>query len=278
MNIWIIQGNTGLTLYYKSFMDLKVNEHLVSGLITALNQFTLVEFKQPIESIDMGGLRWIYIPDRDSGLLFVASDEKKISAEIIRARLNIIKQSFIEEFIPENWKDTWQGEVSIFESFTPLIENYYNQWTQMEKVITSAEFFDILGIFQQLLNMTREVVEEHTAGLERDMIYKKINEVFESFMSQQIIKHNPELGKITYMKDSGFNLLNIDPSNCDVVIVENQIVFLISEIVQIIKDRIGHELALVYFDRSNIYTYLFNNISLLKELNLDIFFMRLYLS
>ena len=259
-------------------MDLKVNEHLVSGLITALNQFTLVEFKQPIESIDMGGLRWIYIQDKDSGLLFVGSDEKKISAEIIRARLNIIKQSFIEEFIPEGWEETWTGEITIFETFTPLIENYYNQWTQMEKVITSAEFFDILGIFQQLLNMTREVVQEHTAGLERDMIYKKINEVFEVFMSQQIVEHNPELAKITYMKDSGFNLLNIDPSNCDVVIVEKQIVFLISEIVQIIKDRIGHELALVYFDRADIYTYLFNNISLLKELNIDVFFMRLYLS
>ena len=37
MNIWILENSSGLTLYYYSFMKLKVNEHLVSGLLSALN-------------------------------------------------------------------------------------------------------------------------------------------------------------------------------------------------------------------------------------------------
>ena len=60
MNIWILDSNSGITLLYKPYMDLPVNEDLVSGLLTALNQLSIVEFRgQGIESIDMGGLRWV---------------------------------------------------------------------------------------------------------------------------------------------------------------------------------------------------------------------------
>ena len=52
-----MESDSGITLVYKPYMDFPVNEDLVSGLLTALNQFTIVEFKQGIESIEMGGLR-----------------------------------------------------------------------------------------------------------------------------------------------------------------------------------------------------------------------------
>ncbi len=278
MNIWILEGDSGLIVYYKSFSDLQVNEDLVSGLLTALNQFTITEFKQPIESIDMGGLRWIYILDKQYNILFVASDTKNINAEVLRSRLNIIKQSFIDEYIDDSWRDTWHGNRSIFYSFNDILEKFYNQWTQVENILTTAEFFDILGIFQYVLNMIRTVIEDQTVGVEKDLILKKIDNIFKTFMNQHNVKSNQELSHITYSKDSGFNLLNIDPNNCDIVAVEKQIFKLIRDIVQLIKEKIGHELALVYFDRANIFTYLFNNIVFLKELNLDIFLLKLFIT
>ncbi len=280
MNIWILENSSGLTLYYYSFMKLKINEHLVSGLISALNQFTMAEFNQPIEAIDMGGFRWCYILDKDHNLLFVASDSKNIKAEILKARLDVIRQSFEEKYkIDENfWREKWHGDMGMFKAFDATIEQYYSQWSQVESVQNIAEFFDILGIFQQVLNMIKIVIADHTSGIEKDLIYKRIEKVFDIFINQEEIKRNPELSKISYSKETGFNIININPSNCDIVVAKQQIFIFISDIIQAIKDRIGHELSLVYFDRVNLFMYLFNNISLLKELNLDNFLLQLFLS
>ena len=88
-------------------MVFPVNEDLVSGLLTALNQFTIVEFKQGIESIEMGGLRWVYIQDKDTNLLFIGADSKQVSAEILRARLDVIRHTFIDQYANDKnrWKD-----------------------------------------------------------------------------------------------------------------------------------------------------------------------------
>ncbi|MCK4370817.1 MAG: hypothetical protein KAW03_07100, partial [Candidatus Lokiarchaeota archaeon] len=98
MNIWVMESDSGITLVYKPYMDFPINEDLVSGLLTALNQFTIVEFKQGIESIEMGGLRWVYISDKDTNLLFIAADSKDVTAETLRARLDVIRYTFIQQY------------------------------------------------------------------------------------------------------------------------------------------------------------------------------------
>ena len=103
MNIWIVDSRSGCTLLYKAFMDLLIDEDLVSGLLTALNQLTQVEFRgKGIESIDMGGLRWVYVEDKDKNLLFIAAADKDEKAEMLRARLNVIKQSFYQMFLNDD--------------------------------------------------------------------------------------------------------------------------------------------------------------------------------
>ena len=280
MNIWILENSSGLTVYYYSFMKLKINEHLVSGLISALNQFTMAEFNQPIEAIDMGGFRWCYILDKGHNLLFVASDTKSINTELLKARLEVIRQSFVEKYqIDEGfWKVKWHGDMGMFRGFDTTIEQYYSQWTQVESVQNIAEFFDILGIFQQILNMIKTVIVEHTSGIEKDLILKRIQRIFDNFMNQEEVKQNPELSNITFSREAGVNIISINPSHCDVLVARQQIFILISDIIQAIKDRIGHELSLVYFDRVNLFMYLFNNISLLKELNIENFLLQLFLS
>ena len=108
MNIWILDSESGITLLYKPYMDLALDEDLISGLLAALNQFTTYELKTGIESIEMGGLRWSYLEDQDSNLLFVATCEKDISSNMLKARLNVIKHTFLEQYVSkdlENWKN-----------------------------------------------------------------------------------------------------------------------------------------------------------------------------
>jgi len=49
MNIWILDSESGITVLYKPYMDLPIDEDLISGLLTALNQFTTYELKEGIE-------------------------------------------------------------------------------------------------------------------------------------------------------------------------------------------------------------------------------------
>ena len=98
MNIWILDSLSGIKLLYKSFLKTNIDEFLVSGLLSAFNQFIMTEFHAPIESLEMGGFRWIYLPETEYNLLFVAADTKSVSTEKLKNKLNIIKESFINNY------------------------------------------------------------------------------------------------------------------------------------------------------------------------------------
>ncbi len=279
MNIWVMESDSGITLVYKPYMDFPINEDLVSGLLTALNQFTIVEFKQGIESIEMGGLRWVYISDKDTNLLFIAADSKDVTAETLRARLDVIRYTFIQQYAHKGnrWGTKWAGNVEIYKPFEDVIDEYYTQWKQAERITTVAEFFDILGIYQQILNLVINVIEGDLSKEKREIIYVKIEQMFKHYSDLEIVKKNPELSKITFGRRVGFNIINIDPMNCDMFIVEKQILGLIRRIVEILKEEEGHFPCLKYFIKENIFDYLMSNFNLLNDLNLFTFLLQLFL-
>ncbi|MBN1215747.1 MAG: hypothetical protein JXA99_09960 [Candidatus Lokiarchaeota archaeon] len=279
MNIWILNSESGVTLVYQAYQELMANEDLVSGLLTALNHFTVFEFKEGIESIEMGGLRWVYLEEKEGNLLFVAADNKDVSAEILRARLNIIKQSFIHEFVKNNdfarfLKEEWNGNISKFYPFKKIIDEYYHQWKEAETITTIAEFFDILGIFQQILNMLINIL---LSLKDKELIYTELEEMFNKLKKDPNFFEDKELQKISFSRDSGFNIININPSGCDMMVVERSLISLIKNVIKILKNRFGPKLTLYYFKTENIFSYLISNLILLKELNLDKFLLSLFL-
>jgi len=278
MNVWIIDGTTGIILLNKSHMDLPIDDDLVSGLLTALNQFTMVEFKQPLESIDMGGLRWVYLLDKELGLLFVAADKKDVSAEVVRARLNVIKTTFIKQYmgVGANWRDKWDGNTDEYTAFRKEIEIYYSQWRQAVVLDKMAEYFDFLGIFQQLFNLMVDIIENHMDAEQKERVYVKISQIFTDFNNRSEIQEDPELSKISFSKDIGFNIISINPTICDMPILEKEVITLLRLVIEAIKDEVGQATCLDYFQKENVYTYIFNNLVLLKTLNLEGFLLQLF--
>ncbi len=279
MNIWIMEGDSGITLVYKSYMDFPVNEDLVSGLLTALNQFTIVEFKQGIDSIEMGGLRWVYISDKETNLLFIAADSKEVTSDMLRARLDVIRYTFIQQYANEKnrWKGKWAGNVDVYQPFEYIIDEYYTQWKQAERITDVAEFFDILGIFQQILNLVINVIEGHLPEEKKQIIYERIEDMFKTYSNLEIVKKNPELSNITFERKTGFNIIGINPMNSDMYLVEKQIINLIRRIVEILKSVEGYYSSLKYFIEENIFDYLLSNFNLLNDLNLFTFLLKLFL-
>jgi hypothetical protein len=277
MNVWILDGRSGITLVYLSYQDLMVNEDLVSGLLTALNKFTVFEFKQGIESIEMGGLRWVYLEDKDSDLLFIAADNKEVSADILKARLNVIKQSFLREYVETKKfeKDDWDGNTEPFEPFKEIIDEYYRQWKKAESITTLGEFFDILGIFQQVLNIIFNTLQKIE---KKDKIINRIENMFIIMKSTPDFKRDQELQKITYNIEDGFNIIDIDPAKSDMMVVERQLIQLVKNTVRIIKSELDRKDFVYNFLEEYLFNYLLNNLNLLNKLNLDSFLLKLFLT
>jgi len=279
MNVWVLDSESGITLLYKSYLDLSLDEDLVSGLLAALNQFTVFEFQSGIESIEMGGLRWVYLNEKDLNLLFIGASEKIVNSDILKARLNVIKQAFIQQYIPdrEEWKHLWKGNTDLFLPFKDTIDEYYQQWLTAEGVSSLAEYYNILGVFQQILNLLINVIEANISPLKKEKIYAKIENMFENYSTHDYVKENEELSKLSFDRNSGINIISINPGNCDMLVVEKQIINLIRRITQMIKVEEGFERSLHYFLKENIFDYLISNMSLLDELNLFKFLIQMFL-
>jgi hypothetical protein len=279
MNIWILDSKRGITLLNRSYLDLPVKDDLVSGLLTALNQFTLVEFNQPIDSIDMGGFMWIYALDPKYNLLFVIADSKDAEFETLRSRLEFIKNLFIKQYVQdeEHWANIWTGDLEIFKPFGEIIDKYYANWVAAENIDMFADFFDMIGVFQQILNLLKNVILNQIDSKKKEDIREKIEEFFKKFKNRMDITKSQELTKITYSADAGFNIFNINPTNCDVFFVRKVLMDMLVQVVRIIKDKLGHDLSLNYFSEYKLFNYIFNNMTLLKRLKLEGFLLQLFL-
>jgi len=275
MIIWILDSESGIKLLYKSFLKTDADEDIVSGFLSAFHHFSVIEFKQTLDSIEMGGLRWIYIIEPKYNLLFVAADTKNVKTENLMGRLNVIKKAFIEEYHEVLGK--WEGNTTIFSPFSNVIEDYYNQWGEVETLTHVADFFDILGVYQQILIMLRNIIEGKMYSKSKISILNRIAKIYNSLKSKEEFKNQEELKNISFSKDSWFNIIDINLIKCDPKLVIKYLNVIIEGIVNTLKEIKGKNLCFKYFSEEKVYAYIFNNMKLLKDLNLDKFLLELFL-
>jgi hypothetical protein len=279
MIIWIVESDSGAKLLYKSFLKTDADEDIVSGFLTAFNQFSMVEFKQSIDSIEMGGLIWIYILESKYNLLFVAAGTKEMKTDTLKTRLSVIKNAFIKEF-DSVWKKkgkNWDGNINIFLPFLKLIEDYYNQWEEVETLTQTADFFDILGIFQNIFIMIRNIIENKMYSKSKNEILDHVENAYKTYQEQDSCKEEPELKSISFSKEAWFDIIDINLIKCDKELVIDSLKELLSQVVNILREVKGDNLCLKYFREEYVYRYIFNSMELLKDLSLDMYLLELFL-
>ena len=279
MIIWVLDSESGNKLLYKSFLKTKADEDIVSGFLTAFHHFSMIEFNQSLDSIEMGGLRWIYILEQKYNLLFVAAATKNVNTGLLKGRLNVIKNSFIKEYDPvwKRKKKSWDGDINVFLPFLDIIEDYYNQWEEVESLTEVADFFDILGIFERIFIMLRNVIENKMYSKSKNLIMERIEKSYNDFRNRKDFCDEPELENISFSKESWFNFLDINLIKCDKELVLQILKELLKQVVDILREVKGDYLCLKYFREENVYAYIYNNLKLLKDLKLELFFLDLFL-
>ncbi|HEY0090725.1 MAG TPA: hypothetical protein VGB37_17880 [Candidatus Lokiarchaeia archaeon] len=279
MNIWIMDSKSGIKLLYKSFLKTDIDEDLVSGLLSAFNKFAMTEFHQPIESLELSGFRWVYLSDSEYNLLFVAADNRNETTEKLRSKLNIIKDAFINQYKEEFVKrdNTWDGDKNLFLDFIDVIDNYFYEWAEAEIVTILADVFNLIAVIQSLLNRVFKIIQEKITGAQQEYVFQKFEEVIEDFKNDKEMKDDIELKKINFSREKGFSVSDVNPSNCDPIVVKRSLIKIIEKVVIAIKERLGEDISLNLFRKGKILTYIFNNMSFLKELDLDVFLLKLFL-
>lgn len=257
------------------------DEDIVSAFLTAFHHFSMVEFRQSLESIEMGGLKWIYILEPDPyNLLFVAADSRDAKTEMLRARLNVIRKSFIDEFksVWKKKKKSWvNGNINVFLPFRSVIEVFYNQWIEAETLKDVANLFDILRVFQQVLIILRTIIDKKMYSKSRNLILGQIEKNYKDLGKQDEYKNQPELKSITYTRDNWFDIIDANLIKCDYTMVLKYLKGIIIQVVSVMKEIKGKDLCFKYFSEGELYAYIFNNMKFLKELNLDPFFFETFL-
>ena len=279
MNIWVLESDSGTKILYKSFLKTDADENIVSGFLTAFYHFSMAEFQQSLESIEMGGLRWIYILESEYKLLFVAADKKSVKTEILLGRLNVIKEAFVREYktLWEKKGKTWDGNLNVYVPFLKVLEDYYSQWEEVESITEVADFFDILGIFQQIFIMLRNIIDNKMYSKSKNSILDRIEIEHNNIKNQAECKDQDDLKDITFSKESWINIVDINVIKCDKDLVIRYLKALIKEIIKVLKQVKGRNLCFKYFSEEKIYSYILNNKKLLSDLNLDMFLLQQFL-
>ncbi len=211
--IWVLEKLGGRCIFNKSYSSLTTDADLLSSFLSALYSISeeLSEdsggSKGGIESIEMGGLKWVYteVPN----LLIICASTKNDETEIIRAKVNTIRAKFIEMFpetASENFCDTFDGNVSRFDEFEgPLIE-LTEDWKKVDKVTSAAVLMDIIEVYQQIFHLLAKTTTSISKGKEE-------------FLDQRMVKLKemlpPSLENIDYT-EFGWDLLSINVFNQDI--------------------------------------------------------------
>jgi hypothetical protein len=271
MLIWIIKD--GVTLVFRSYLNITINENLISGLLGAINSFVISEFNQSIDSINMGGFYWVYNYEEENRLLYICADTPDIEISTLNSRLNFVKQLFKKSFSTINW-EIWSGDIEIFQNFKNKLDEYHNNWKAAENLNLFTDLYDLMGVFQNVLNLLHSILQKQLDDKIRDDIYNEVILFLEKYKKRLDVITAEEMGKIEFSKEAGFNLFNINPNNCDISVARRMLMDIILEVIKIIKEILGQEASSNLFIKSRLYSYIFTNLDLMKKLEIDKFLLQ----
>lgn len=293
--IWIIEKTTSKYIFYHSFTEQKVDGVLISGLLSAMNLFSESELgnlfpegdedsrklnSKGIESIDMGGLKWVFATYPEEGLLLVAAGDKEMNASLMLARLHIIERTFMNQYHIK--KEVLQTELldhSIFQNFSEVLNSFNKQWNIADKVKNTGDLLDLLLIFQQIFSKFIKIINESINGTLYNEVLKKLNDFTPLFQAEQKDQENFRLIKlffphidlkemnIKYNQNEGTNFVGMNPVGLEIDTLKSMFLIVIINYKEVIRQAIGQEKWLMSFNRE-IRPFLFARWDFLNKLNL----------
>jgi hypothetical protein len=268
-HLWLIAKDSTATIYYRNYTQEKKDPDLVSGLLSAFNNFSEVELHGTgIESINMGGLQWVYLNSKAFGMLAVAADHKRCNADLMRSRLDIILKLFVMKFgITREMVNQPAVCVKGFQAFDDDLDSLREDWRQAESIMDAGELFDLLGVFQQLLDHFMTSIQNLPDPGTRDAIIAALKSFSATFRSLFDVQQYPEFLKVSFDAENGWSVITLDPTKLNKVVLKKGLFAIITNVKSVIVTYAGNQCALLAISR-DILPYVFSSWELLEILDL----------
>lgn len=267
---WVINDNSSISLFHRNYSDIVIDSDLVSGLLSALNSFSKEQIA-PIETISMVGLNWSYLEDKKNELLFVAAADKGTDSNILRSQLQVLRNSFVKEFnVTPSLVKEFDGDIGKYEKFAETADILIQQWSEIDKITTTAELFDLLGVFQQIFHLFINIININFFTKKMlDKINNSIKRKLEEILNANEFKDDKELQKITFEARNGWNIFTLDPAKvASGKTLRTVLLKLTAEIKKIISKELGRMVTLDSL-RKEVFPFILNNWSLFDKLHLQ---------
>ncbi len=268
-HLWLIAKESSATIYYRNYTQERIDPDLVSGLLSAFNNFSEVELHGTgIESINMGGLQWVYLNNKPLSMLAVAADHKRGNADLMRARLDIILKLFVTKFEITREKINEPAIfVKGFQAFDDDLDNLREEWRQAESIADAGELFDMLGVFQQVLDHSMTAIQNLSKQGSRDAIMAALQAFSTKFQSVFDVQQYPEFQKVTFDAENGWSVITLDPTKVNKVVLKKGLFAIIRHVKDVMVTNAGSQRALQAISR-DILPYVFSSWELLEILDL----------
>lgn len=268
-HLWLIAKESSATIYYRNYSPEKIDPDLVSGLLSAFNNFSEVELHGTgIESINMGGLQWVYLDKKELGILVVAADHKRGNADLMRARLDVIVKQFAAKYGITLEKVSKGGIfVKEFQAFDDDLDTLREEWHQAESIMDAGELFDMLGVFQQLLDHCTAMIQNLRESRVRDSILGTLKAFSTELQAIFDVTQYPEFQKVTFSPDTGWSVITLDPTKLNKVVLKKGLFTIIMHVKKVLVAHVGQDIALQAITRE-VLPYIFASWELLEILDL----------
>ncbi|MFX1592252.1 MAG: hypothetical protein ACFFB6_14660 [Promethearchaeota archaeon] len=156
-NIFIMKGNTGELIFYKTYEDI-FNVKLTSSFLSAIFSFVKQTLKtEELSEIEVGPFRFIFEIEKigNDELLFALFSDRTDNLVEIRNQLREIKNQFIKKYDLTLLSDNFNGEISKYFEF----EKNINEIMENHGQLVSEEIKEeLLRVFNELHTFSSFVV------------------------------------------------------------------------------------------------------------------------
>ncbi|MHA1147082.1 MAG: hypothetical protein ACTSR8_02445 [Promethearchaeota archaeon] len=142
-SVWIV--NDGICLIHVNCTCLDIEDDLLTGLFSAISSFAEVEIKRNLNSITIGEFKFLF--EKENNLYFIVMSEKNDNEYLLHKKIIRIQIHFLEIF--QTVLSSWQGNVSIFESFKQKLEKILS--CSMENTVLYCEYCENLILDKYLI-------------------------------------------------------------------------------------------------------------------------------
>ena len=274
-NVWILEKKSGILLFHDKLGSIETEEDLLSGFLSAIYSFAEMEISSGIESMEMGEYNMIYCLSH--GLLFVMAADKTDSSSNIKAQIDLIRDSFIDEFPGlkedhEEFLKNWHGNRDIFRKFMFTLRDLIGSWVEVEATTSIAEKMDFLEVFQQIFSRIAKI----SFPVFREISIKANLELklMETIKAHKSVLNIEELSTIYDSEKTFLDVLSVNIFNPELTVSTLKVTLrdLCKTILDVLKEYMGKKSFGEEF-RMHVLPYLKQDWDRIRDLGLDKFFI-----